>query len=113
MIIFTLAAVATVIHPSTELVSFLIGIVIPLATGLVTKLDAHPAVKVVVNSVLIVVTGILTTLVNEPDKGLPLYDTFYAIVFAAVSSWGTYARIWRPAGVTTAIQTRTAKFGLG
>lgn len=102
-----------VVHPSTEIIAVLIGIVLPLLTGLATKLKATSAVKVIVNAVLIAITGIFTTLASEPEAGLPLYDTFYAIALAAASSWGTYARIWKPLGVTDYIQRQTSEIGIG
>jgi hypothetical protein len=108
-----LVLLTTTIHPSTQLIAILVGIVLPLVTGVVTKLGAGSAVKAVANAVLAVVTGVLVSLASEPEKGLALYDTLYAIALAAVSSWASYAGLWKPTGTAGALQQGTANFGIG
>lgn len=101
------------IHPDTQLIAILVGIALPLVTGVVTKLWAGSAVKAVANAVLIVVSGVLVSLQSEPEKGLALYDTLYAIALAAVSSWASWHGWWRPSGIGPAVQESTADFGIG
>lgn len=102
-----------VVHPSTEVVSILVGIVLPLVTGVVTKLRADSAVKAVANALLVVVTAALTTLVTEPEAGIPLYDFLYSLFFAGVASGASYAHLWKPTGIAEQVQRATARFGLG
>ncbi len=104
---------AVTIHPDTQLISILVGLGLPLVTGVVTKLRAGSAVKAVANAVLIVVTGILVSLTQEPEKGLALYDTLYAIAFAGISSWASFLGFWKPTGIAGAVQSSTAELGFG
>lgn len=108
-----LAGITTVIHVDTQLIAILAGIVIPLLTGLVTKLRAGSAVKAVTTAVLAVLAGAVTSLVVEPEKGIALYDFFYATALAFISSIATYYGFWKPTGVTNEVQTATADVGIG
>jgi hypothetical protein len=103
----------TIIHLDTTAVSMVAGLLIPLLTGVVTKLDSSSAVKSVSTAVLAVIVGTVNALLTSPDAGLSVVPTVYAIVLAAVSAWASYAGLWRPSGVAGAVQGATADFGVG
>lgn len=104
---------SVVLHPSAELITILVGIVLPLVTGIITKLNATSAVKAVANAVLSVVAGFLVALANAPEQGLDLYVFLYAVALAFVSSIASFHGIWKPTGIAGRVQATTADFGIG
>lgn len=103
----------SVLLVDTQVLAILAGIILPLLTGIVTKLKADSAVKAVSTAVLAVITGAVATLVGEPEAGIRLYDFLFATGLAFVSSIATYYGFWRPTGISGAVQRSTASIGIG
>jgi len=101
------------IHPDVQLLSMAVGLLLPLLTGIVVKLRADSGVKAVANAVLAAVTGIVATALQSPSEGIPVAETCYAILFAFVSSAASFHSIWRPTGISTAVQESTKTLGIG
>ncbi|NAZ73837.1 hypothetical protein GTQ99_00130 [Kineococcus sp. T13] len=89
-----------------------VALLLPLVTGVVTKLRAGSAIKAVSTAVLSVVTGIVSTALASPAAGIPVVETAYAILFAFVSATASYYGFWKPTGVAPAVQKATAEVGL-
>lgn len=105
--------IATIIlHPNTAVIAVLVGMVLPLLTGVVTKLGSSSAVKAVTNAVLSVVAGLITNLTVNPT--IDVYTDLYAIALAFISSTAAYFSLWVPfKNLPLKIQTKTANFGIG
>jgi predicted membrane-bound spermidine synthase len=103
----------TILYPDITIVSMVAGLFIPLVTGLITKLDAHSAVKAVSTAVLAVVVGLVNTYLQSPDAGIPAVQAVYAVVLAAVAAWASYGNFWKPTGVADAVQGATKDVGIG
>ncbi len=101
------------LYPSAWVITILAGMALPLLTGLGTKLGANSIWKVGLNAVLSVVTGAIASLAGSPQKGFELYSFLYATGLAFLSSISTYRGIWKPLGVTQAVQAATPGVGLG
>lgn len=100
------------IHLDTALLAFIAGTVIPLATGLLTKLHAPSGLKAFVSAVLSGVTAVvalLTSYAGVVDAKQALFVFFGAWVTQAGTYWGFF----KPTGVTQAVQDSTAGVGLG
>lgn len=89
-----------------QIISLLVGVVLPLLTGLVTKVATSPAVKAVVLLVLSGVTSVLTGFLASLTGGAP-FELGTAVV-AALGTFlvgvGMYFGIWKPTGAAVALQ---------
>lgn len=93
------------------LVQFLVGVAIPLLVGLVTKARASSAVKGVANTLLSVIAGALTVMIDHGAH----FDAHLGIAafFVFLASTTSYKTLWKPTGVAAAIQAATANVGVG
>lgn len=76
--------------------TLIVGTVIPLIVGLLTKLNAKPGVKIIINLVLAAISGVIGTAVVA--DGVAKFSTT-AVVLAGLSlvqSIATYLGIWKP-----------------
>lgn len=98
------------------IVTFIVGGLIPILTGVVTKLGSSTTVKAVTALVLSSVTAVLTQLfvdnasnTFEPKAAAMLLFTTF------VANLGSYIGVWKPIGNTDQVplQRVTANFGLG
>ena len=102
----------TVLEVDVTLLAFLIGSVMPLLTGMVTKISASSRVKSVTNLVLSVLAGVLAHLMENTGKST-LLDLATAAITAYLAAGVTYQNLWKPAGTTAAVQNKTAGTGIG
>lgn len=89
-----------------QIISLLVGVVLPLLTGLVTKVATSPAVKAIVLLVLSGVTSVLTDFLASLNGGAA-FDLGTALV-AALGTFlvgtGMYFGVWKPTGTAVAMQ---------
>lgn len=100
-----------VLSETDQFWAFMVGAVIPLLVGLVTKARASSAVKGLMNTFLSIVGG---TIVVAADHGLHV-DSHLALAmfYAFASSTVAYKTLWKPTGIAGAIQNASAQFGVG
>ena len=84
--------------------AFITGSVIPLLTGLLTKLSTSSSVKAVLNLVLTVAAGVVAAFVGDPDSSLTFLEIATAAIAAYTSSQAFYTGLWRPTGAAAAAQ---------
>lgn len=96
---------------SAQFWTFVVGAVIPLLVGVVTKARASSAVKGLANTFLSLLAG---TIVVAIDHGLHV-DAHLGLgmFYAFVSSTVAYKTAWKPTGIAAAIQEATAQLGIG
>lgn len=108
-----LSSQVTELHLDVQVLSAIVGTVIPLLVALVTKKFASSSAKAVANALLSAVSG---ALVGVADAGgvVPSLPVFVAgIATAWISSMASYEGFWKHTGLTDLIATSTARFGIG
>lgn len=97
---------------NADLVLILVGTVIPLAVGVVTKLASPSWLK----SVLLIVLGTVATAiaVSVSDTGTAVISkaTIIDSIHTIVQSVAIYYGVWKPTGVSAKVNTATANFGI-
>jgi len=99
------AATALAVDPvassisSVQVVSILIGTLIPILVALVTRSTAPPGVKAVVNLALSAVTGFGAEYVN--DVNFVWQQALLTTVVTFVVSVATYYGLWKPTNVAS------------
>lgn len=94
-------------------VTILVGTLLPLLVGVVTKAVAHSGVKAVLLLLFTAVEGLLITATQIDGTAVLSAES---IIFAAVgwiSAVATYFGLWKPSQVATKVQSSTARFGIG
>lgn len=92
-------------------ISIIIGTLIPILVGFLTKLDAPAGLKAVVNAFISAVSGALVTILENGGAFVPR-EALVAIGSTWVVSIATYYGLWKPTGVSERVQSSTASFGL-
>jgi hypothetical protein len=101
-----------VLQVDLTVLNFIAGSLVPLAVGLVTKLNASSRLKAVVNLLLSVVTGVLTAMIAASgETTLALLAS--SAVTAYLSSGVSYNNLWKPTQVASAVQDVAPGVGLG
>ena len=102
----------TVIDVDVAALAMVAGTVIPLLTGLLTKLSASSRVKAVVAFVLAVAAGMTAELQMGQGK-----STVAALVVAGLAAYTTsgvsYTNLWKPLGTADAFANVIPSYGLG
>lgn len=100
----------------TLTLTLIVGTVVPLLVGLLTKSAASSGVKAFVNVILSAAGGAGTALLAS-DGGLPWQSVLIAAFATYVVSGSSYSHLWKPALVTgtpeSAIDKSTGNMGLG
>lgn len=95
-----------------QAISMLTGVLIPLAVGVLTRIEASRGLKAVLNAGLSAVSGALVTV--SLNSGNLVWKEF---VIAVASTWivsvATHYGLYSPTGTTEAVQNKTSGFGLG
>lgn len=95
-----------------QALAFLTGAVIPILVGLLTKLNASARVKSFANAGLSAVSGALMTVIA--NSGRLVWSEFVTSVGTTwVISIATYYGLYKPSGVSAAVQEKTADVGIG
>lgn len=97
-------------YSDMTLLALLIGVIVPLLVGLLTKLNASPAVKSILNLGL---TALGTALVTSNQVGFSWKP--FAVNFAV--AWavgiGTYYGFYKPTGVANTVSNVAPNTGIG
>lgn len=94
------------------LLALLSGTIIPLATGVLTKLAAPKGLKAMVSAVLAAVTAVVALLTGYAGVGT-VKEAVYVGLTAFVAHAGAYFGFLRPTGISGGVQESTAPFGIG
>jgi len=110
-----LLVLLAVVHISTVLLATYIAPFLSIVTALVTKANANPALKAVVNLALAGLTA--QVIAGEQAGGLTLDRTFFVAFGSAFAlSVASYYGLWKPvgiAGANGAVARKSTKFGIG
>lgn len=92
---------------TAQLIAFLIGTILPLITGLVTRWNASAGVRAVVLLVLAGLTSFLTELLSSLNANVPfdLGDTLLATLTTFLIGVGTHFGLWKPTGAAGAAKS--------
>lgn len=97
---------------SPFVVSTILGTVIPLITGFVTKLTTPAWVKAVITAVLSGVAGLINVSLVDGGGAVISQSAFVSAVLTFIVAVATYAGIWRPMAVTSSPVTHTDENGV-
>ena len=92
--------------------AILVGTVIPILVGIITKSSAASGLKAVGLLFLSVAGGVLATAV-ESNQGLIEKPTLIAAGVTFVTAVATYYGFLKPTGASPAVNNATAGFGVG
>lgn len=88
---------------TVQLVSMLIGVVLPVVVGLVTTRVTHPGAKAILLAALSAVSGFATEWLGDPDAFVfqnALFSWVQTFVVAVASHYG----LWKPTRVSAKVQ---------
>jgi peptidoglycan/LPS O-acetylase OafA/YrhL len=87
---------------TAQLISLLVGTVLPLLVGLVTTRETKPGVQALLLLALAVISGFLSTLLGDLNSGVE-FDVFTSTVTALTTflvGVGMHYGLWKPTNVT-------------
>lgn len=93
-----------------QTISILVGFVIPLLVGLLSRLNAPRHVKAILNFALSAAAAALSGII--PDQ---FYWSGFIVTFALTwaTSIASYYGLLKPSGVAGSVAEKTASFGIG
>jgi hypothetical protein len=94
-------------------VSILIGTVLPIVVGLVTKLKASSRLKALLLLTLSAVQGLIVNSTLGDGAAVLSADTLLVAAIGWVSAVASYYGLLTPTGVSPKVNEKTAHFGLG
>lgn len=97
----------------TAAIAALVSLFIPLLVSLVTKRTAADSVKALVNMAAVALTAVIALAVNPGLGEVTLTLIINTLVISLVASITAYKGVWKPTGVTDAIEDKTANVGIG
>lgn len=95
------------------LVTALTSVVIPLLTGLLTKLDAPSSVKSITMLVLATVNGLIVNATMTDGSAVITKEAALAALISILTAAVSYDKLLKPIGATTKLQAKTANVGIG
>lgn len=96
-----------------QTISLLVGIVIPLLVGLLSKIHASSGLKAVINAALSAVAGAFSAFASTGFSATDWKTLVTSIVTTWVVSVATYYGVYKPTGVAGSVIAKTPNFGLG
>lgn len=89
---------------TVQIVSVLVGTLIPILTALVTRWNASPGVKAVTNLVLSAIAGFGAEFIKADNAGQEFYwqGALLTTIVTFVVSVATYYGLWKPTNVAGA-----------
>lgn len=90
--------------------NFVVGFIIPLLTGFLTKAKAPSWFKAVMNLGLSAVAGAVTTAIAAEGK-VEVKTWVTGIMVTWAMSWASYTGWWKPSGVAEAVQQTGLQVG--
>ncbi len=106
-----LAILAFAIEAQT--VQLILGVILPLIVGVVTKANASKSVKALVLLILSLIGTTLSGAIGDDGAAVFSQEMLSGIVQTWVVAIATYYGLWKPSGASAVINTKTADFGLG
>lgn len=100
------------IEVDVTVLTFVAGSILPLLTGLLTKLKASSKVKSLMNLGLSLVGGAVAYLVAHNGQA-DFQSLFMAVGTVYLASGTSYNNLWKPTGVAERVQNATANIGVG
>jgi hypothetical protein len=94
-------------------VSILVGTVLPIVVGLVTKLGASSGLKAVLLLLLSAVQGLIVSSTMGDGAAVFSTETLLIAGLGWVSAVASYYGLLTPTGISPAVNNKTARFGLG
>lgn len=98
-------------NPDAQLITVIGGVLVPILVGLLTKLNAAASLKSILNAALAAVTGALSAGQAVGGWSFKIFIISWGTTFAV--SIASYYGLWKPTGVTGAVQEKTATVGVG
>lgn len=89
--------------------SLIVGTVIPLLVGVVTKEVASSAVKGVLNALLSSIAGALTVVIAANGEWV-INDIVHGALATFIASIATYYGLWKPTGISASVNANTPGF---
>lgn len=94
----------------TQLLALLAGVLVPLLVGVLTKISAPSGLKAILNAALSALGAALAQIV-------PGHFVFKAFLIVWATTWvvsvATHYGLYKPTGVSQAVQSSTATVGIG
>lgn len=94
-------------------VTLILGTLVPLVVGVLTKLNASSAIKSISMIVLNAIVALIT--LSQVGDGSAVFtkEGFIAFATGLIASVAAYLGVWKPIGISGAINEKTAGFGIG
>lgn len=92
--------------------NLLVGAVIPLLVGLVTKEVTSSGIKGLLNALLSAAAGVLTVMIDNGGALGPVQEIITAGVNTFIVSITTYYGVYKPTGASQKVQSKTKDFGV-
>lgn len=98
---------------NATLTMLLVGTLIPILVGLITKANAPAAVKSICMIVLSAIGAAFVVSTQADGTAVFSKETIVATLNTIVQAVATYYGVWKPSGVSGKVINATARFGLG
>lgn len=98
---------------NAALVSVLVGSLLPLLVGLVTKIELHSGIKAAILLLFSVVQGVIVTAIQTDGSAIISTEALLTAAITWISGVASYNGLLKPAEVSTKLNEKTANFGLG
>jgi hypothetical protein len=95
------------------IVTVLVGTVLPLLVGFITKLKASSNLKKVCLITISAIQGVIVNATLTDGTAFISKETFLLAGLAWIAALSSYFKILKPTGVAPAVQNRTANIGIG
>jgi hypothetical protein len=92
-------------------VALLLGTLIPLVNGVVTKLTTSSTVKAIITLVLSAIAGAVNVSLVDGGGAVISWSTLNAAAITFIVAVATYVGVWKPMGVTSSPVTRVDESG--
>lgn len=93
------------------LLTLLLGVILPIVRGIITKVSASQSLKTTVGLILSTVAGIAVQ--AQQGDGLISKQMVVAAIIVFVTAQAAHYGVWQPTGASGAIDDKTGNFGIG
>lgn len=97
---------------SAPVIMFVTGVLIPLVTGLLTRAQTSELVKGLVTIVLSAAATLVANATVADGTGVFTSQMFFTWLFTTATALFSYARVWKPANVTSNEGGKLANVGV-
>jgi len=96
-----------------SLAMFIVGVLLPIVVGIITKLSAPSWLKAVLHMLFAAVASLIITSITL-DGTAVISKTSALIAFGTwITGMATYFGFLMPSGISPAVNTKTARIGIG